>query len=253
MSSASDRFDGIDACGADAASRPGVPIERPSTVGEFIDELRARLRGDPSTQPRRTPPQYSRWHIGPTAAAIDEWQRRSRSQDGVSARARFSRIAITRSVDVELAPAEQERVGALVDLGGERRGLIVEERPGRALPSAALESARGPHPARRVPASRRRQRRSWFVSFMVAGPFSLVWSSFGTTAPPRRTHRSWHDRPPACFAGVDGQGKGKLIGWASEPAGEDRRIAQSWPVPSPSDVIERCSSCQRPRLQQSAV
>jgi hypothetical protein len=141
MSSASDRFDGIDACGADAASRPGVPIERPSTVGEFIDELRARLRGDPSTQPRRTPPQYSRWHIGPTAAAIDEWQRRSRSQDGVSARARFSRIAITRSVDVELAPAEQERVGALVDLGGERRGLIVEERPGRALPSAALESA----------------------------------------------------------------------------------------------------------------
>jgi hypothetical protein len=30
------------------------------------------------------------------------------------------------------------------------------------------------------------------LSFMVAGPFSLVWSSFGTTGPPHRSHRSWH-------------------------------------------------------------
>src|SRR6266542_4439213 len=28
------------------------------------------------------------------------------------------------------------------------------------------------------------------VSFMVAGPFSFVWSSFGTTGPPYRSHRS---------------------------------------------------------------
>jgi hypothetical protein len=35
-------------------------------------------------------------------------------------------------------PAEQERIGALVDLGEERLGLVVEERQG---PSAALESA----------------------------------------------------------------------------------------------------------------
>jgi hypothetical protein len=28
---------------------------------------------------------------------------------------------------------------------------------------------------------------------MVAGPFSLVWSSFGKTGPPHRTHRSCHD------------------------------------------------------------
>src|SRR5829696_3473779 len=35
-------------------------------------------------------------------------------------------------------PAEQEGVGALVDLGEERLGLVVEERQG---PSAALESA----------------------------------------------------------------------------------------------------------------
>jgi hypothetical protein len=35
-------------------------------------------------------------------------------------------------------PAEQERVGALVDLVRERRGLVVEQRDG---PSAALESA----------------------------------------------------------------------------------------------------------------
>jgi hypothetical protein len=34
------------------------------------------------------------------------------------------------------------------------------------------------------------------VSFMVAGPFSSAWSSFGTTAPPHRTHRSWH--APCC-------------------------------------------------------
>src|SRR5215211_5432988 len=34
------------------------------------------------------------------------------------------------------------------------------------------------------------------VSFMVAGPFSLVWSSFGTTGPPHRSHRSWHG--PCC-------------------------------------------------------
>jgi hypothetical protein len=27
---------------------------------------------------------------------------------------------------------------------------------------------------------------------MVAGPFSLVCSSFGNTGPPQRTHRSWH-------------------------------------------------------------
>jgi hypothetical protein len=30
---------------------PAVPIERLPTVEEVIDELRARLRGDPSTQP----------------------------------------------------------------------------------------------------------------------------------------------------------------------------------------------------------
>ena len=30
---------------------PAVPIERPPTVEEVIDELRARLRSDPSTQP----------------------------------------------------------------------------------------------------------------------------------------------------------------------------------------------------------
>src|ERR1700682_126193 len=30
---------------------PAVPIERPPTVEQIIDELRARLRGDPSTQP----------------------------------------------------------------------------------------------------------------------------------------------------------------------------------------------------------
>src|SRR5216684_6792025 len=35
-------------------------------------------------------------------------------------------------------PAEQERVGALVDLVEERRGLVVEQRRG---PAAALESA----------------------------------------------------------------------------------------------------------------
>jgi len=35
-------------------------------------------------------------------------------------------------------PAEQERVGALVDLVEKRRGLVVEQRRG---PSAALESA----------------------------------------------------------------------------------------------------------------
>src|SRR5215217_4426821 len=29
------------------------------------------------------------------------------------------------------------------------------------------------------------------VSFMVAVPFSLVWSSFGRTGP-HRSHRSWH-------------------------------------------------------------
>jgi hypothetical protein len=34
------------------------------------------------------------------------------------------------------------------------------------------------------------------VSFMVAGPFSLVWSSFGMTGPPHRSHRSWHG--PCC-------------------------------------------------------
>jgi hypothetical protein len=37
----SDRFDGIDACGADAAPGPAVPIERQPTVEEVIDELRA--------------------------------------------------------------------------------------------------------------------------------------------------------------------------------------------------------------------
>src|SRR2546429_371368 len=31
------------------------------------------------------------------------------------------------------------------------------------------------------------------VSFMVAGPFSLVWSSFGTTGPPHRSHRCLTD------------------------------------------------------------
>jgi hypothetical protein len=29
---------------------------------------------------------------------------------------------------------------------------------------------------------------------MVAGPFTLVWSSFGKTGPPHRSHRSWHGR-----------------------------------------------------------
>ncbi len=59
---------------------------------------------------------------------------------------------------------------------------------------------------------------------MVAGPFSLVWSSFGTTGPPHPFR--WCRRP----------GQGKLIGWASEPAAEHRQIAQSWPVPSSSDA-----------------
>src|SRR3954466_4835905 len=34
------------------------------------------------------------------------------------------------------------------------------------------------------------------VSFTVAGPFSLGWSSFGKTGPPHRSHRSCHG--PCC-------------------------------------------------------
>jgi hypothetical protein len=45
--------------------RPAVPVERPPTVEEVIDELRARLGAIHRRSQRRTPPQYSRWHIGP--------------------------------------------------------------------------------------------------------------------------------------------------------------------------------------------
>src|SRR5215207_8289293 len=59
-------------------------------------------------------------------------------------------------------PAEQEGVGALVDLVQERRGLVVEARQSA---SAALESAAAVliRP-RRAPASLRRRRPAWWSS-----------------------------------------------------------------------------------------
>jgi len=50
---------------------PAVPLERPPTVEEVIDELRARLRGDHRRSQRRTPPQCSRW-----SRSLPQWTTR---------------------------------------------------------------------------------------------------------------------------------------------------------------------------------
>src|SRR6266511_2658850 len=85
-------------------------------------------------------------------------------------------------------PAEQEGVGALVDLVDER--------------TASLSNSGGAHPPRSNPPLRSSSGAPSpcitpstvtivvVVSFMIVVPFSLVWSSFGKTGPPHRTHRS---------------------------------------------------------------
>src|ERR671918_136477 len=64
------------------------------------------------------------------------WAGVQRRPDGVAAR--ICPCSPGAGKDLVGPPAEQEGVGALVDLVEERRGLVVEERQG---PSAALESA----------------------------------------------------------------------------------------------------------------
>ena len=82
-------------------------------------------------------------------------------------------------------PAEQERVGALVDLVDERHGLAVEQRPG---PSAALESVRrsssGPPFPCITPST---ETCVVVVSFMIAVPFSLGRALVGGLSPLLRT------------------------------------------------------------------
>ncbi len=82
----------------------------------------------------------------------------------------------------------------------------------------------GPHPARRGPASRRRQRRSWWSSVSWSQVPSR-WFGRRSVRPDRRTRS----------AGVDGQGR-ETHRLGKRPAGEHRQIAQSWPVPSSSDA-----------------
>src|ERR687893_1882652 len=117
-------------------------------------------------------------------------------------------------------PAEQEGVGALVDLACQGRGLAIEVRHG---PSAALEPAaavllRPAEPLHHAVDGDVRVRRQFHGSF----PFSLVWSSFGWTGP-HRSHRSWHG--PCCNrSGKSGFG---LPYWVKKPSA--RLTCHMWP------------------------
>jgi hypothetical protein len=73
--------------------------------------------------------------------------------------------------DLVGSPAEQERVGAPVDLAYEHRGLVVEVRHG---PAAALESAAGSSSRPPIPCAAPSTETNVVVSFMIAVPFSLV-------------------------------------------------------------------------------
>ena len=93
-------------------------------------------------------------------------------------------------------PAEQERVGALVDLVEERPGLVVEQ-SARPIRRARIRPC-GPRPARRAPASRRRRRRCvMVVSFMRSVPFSLGFVPLaprvGGLSPQQRTDLALSD------------------------------------------------------------
>jgi hypothetical protein len=137
-----------------------VHLQLPSPLGFQLADGRRDVSGeDGRVRPLRVG-ERGRCHVlGPRV------QRRC---DGVARICHHSPVA---GKDLLGPPAEQEGLGALVDLVEERRGLVVEE---RRSPSAALESAPAVLIRRAEPLHHSVDGDVMVVvSFMVAVPFSL--------------------------------------------------------------------------------